>query len=326
MRDCYLSLGANIGEREAAIRAAFEDLSSLPATELTRISSFYETAPWGKTDQPSFVNAAAKIITELSPEELLNALHAIEEKLGRVRHEKWGVRKIDIDILHMDGIERNTPELTLPHPYMFKRRFVLVPLDEIAPFAVICGKTVKQHLLCCPDMGYVRKMPGSPRDFRCAIIVCIDENWGIGKDNQLLFDLPEDKAMFKEKTLGQTIVMGRRTLDTLPKRRPLKGRYNIVLSTTLPEAEDFAVCNTLDDVFSCLSKKFDRKVFIIGGSKVFRTFLPYVTDAYVTKVHEQKAADAFLPDLTQHDFILQSRKAAAENVGGKYEFLHYVKG
>ena len=327
MRDCYLSLGANIGDREATIRAAFEELSTLPLTELTRISSFYETTPWGKTDQPSFINAAAKIITDLSPEELLAHILEIEKKLGRVRREKWGSRKIDIDILHMDGITLSSPNLTLPHPYMFKRRFVMVPLDEIAPFAKINGRTMQQYLLNCPDTGYVCKMPGSPRDFRCAIMVCVDENWGIGKNNKLLFDLPEDKAQFKEKTIGQTVVMGRKTMDTLPQRRPLKGRFNIVLSTTLPDIDDFAVCNNIDDVFRCISENAQRKVFIIGGGMVYRAFLPYVTDAYVTKVHATKDADAFLPDLSKHDFTLKSCTPANDNhISGKYEFLHYVKG
>ena len=325
MRACYLSLGANLGEREATIRAAFEELCILPKSELTRVSSFYESDPWGITNQPPFVNAAAKLVTDLSPEELLAAVLNIENKFGRVRNERWGARTIDIDILHMDGIERDTPELKLPHPYMFKRRFVLVPLDEIAPLAEINGKKITQHLMGCPDTGRVQKMPGSPRDFRCAIIVCVDENWGIGKDNRLLFDLPEDKAQFKQKTIGQTVVMGRKTMDTLPMRRPLKGRFNIVLSTTLPSDKDFAVCKTIDDVFRTISEQCQRKVYIIGGGMIYRTFLPYVTDAYVTKVHESKTADAFLPDLSDHDFVLKSRTPSAAETGGRYEFLHYVK-
>ena len=146
MRECYLSLGSNLGERGAIIRTAFEELSQLKNTELTRISSFYETAPWGETDQPFFVNAAAKILTSLTPPELLKAVLEIEKKLGRVRHEHWGQRNIDIDILHMDGVTCDTEKLTLPHPFMLKRRFVLVPLDEIAPFVEIGGKKIKQHL------------------------------------------------------------------------------------------------------------------------------------------------------------------------------------
>ena len=290
-----------------------------------RISSFYETEPWGETEQPFFVNAAAKIVTELSPEELLDAVLAIEEKLGRVRHEHWGSRTIDIDILHIDGVTMDTPRLKLPHPYMLKRKFVLVPLDEIASLVKINNKIVRQHLISCPDTGYVQKMPGSPIDFRCSIMACVDEHWGIGKDNKLLFDLPEDKEQFKQRTVGQTVVMGRCTMDTLPRRRPLPSRFNIVLSKTLPPNADFAVCGTVDDVFRTISEHCRKKVLIIGGEQVYKALMPYVIDAYVTMVHEVKSADTFLPDLTEHGFTLKSRTSALHESGGRYEFLHYVK-
>ena len=89
------------------------------------------------------MNIAVSLQTTLSPEELLALTQAVETELGRVRHERWGPRTIDVDILHVEGVERNSPTLTLPHPYMTERAFVLVPLAEIAPLLMIHGKTIE---------------------------------------------------------------------------------------------------------------------------------------------------------------------------------------
>ena len=142
-RAVYLSLGANLGNRDETLREAVKRLGAAEGVSVTAVSSVYETEPWGKTDQPRFLNLAAAIRTTLTPEELLALTQSIENALGRVRHERWGARTIDIDVLCFEGVERNTPELTLPHPYMTERAFVLVPLAEIAPALAVKGKTVE---------------------------------------------------------------------------------------------------------------------------------------------------------------------------------------
>ena len=141
-RTAYLSLGANLGNREETLRMALRRLVATDGVKILDVSSLYETAPWGKTDQPNFLNLAASLQTTLSPETLLALTQSVETELGRVRHERWGPRTIDIDILHIEGIESDTPTLTLPHPYMTERAFVLVPLAEIAPKLVVMGRTV----------------------------------------------------------------------------------------------------------------------------------------------------------------------------------------
>ena len=141
-RATYLSLGANLGNREETLREAVQKLGALEGVKIVAVSSVYETEPWGKSDQPSFLNIAVTVETTLAPEALLALTQSIETALGRVRHERWGPRTIDVDILHIEGVERNTPELTLPHPYMTERAFVLVPLSEIAPDLVVGGKTI----------------------------------------------------------------------------------------------------------------------------------------------------------------------------------------
>ena len=154
-RAVYLSLGANLGNRAETLRAAVQRIAAKDGVTLCAVSSLYETAPWGKTDQPDFLNIAVSLKTMLLPEAVLALTQAVETELGRVRHERWGPRTIDIDILYIEGVERHTPALTLPHPYMTERAFVLVPMAEIAPDLVVKGRTVEQWRKTVDDKGVV---------------------------------------------------------------------------------------------------------------------------------------------------------------------------
>ncbi len=158
-RTAYLSLGANLGNREETLREAVKRLAAEDGVELCAVSPLYETEPWGKTDQPRFLNIAVSLRTTLSPEALLELAQTVENDLGRVRHEHWGARTIDIDIVHIEGVERNTPTLTLPHPYMLERAFVLVPMAEIAPGLVVKGKTIEAWKIIAGNEGVTRVAP-----------------------------------------------------------------------------------------------------------------------------------------------------------------------
>ncbi len=127
----YLSLGSNVGNREENLRAAIGRLKQVG--RVGAVSSFYETEPVEVTDQPWFINCAVKLVTEISPQELLAGLLAIERSMGRERTQPKGPRNIDIDILLFDQQVLNTPGLTIPHPGLAERMFVLAPLAEIAP-------------------------------------------------------------------------------------------------------------------------------------------------------------------------------------------------
>jgi len=151
MRRVYLSLGSNLGDRAGYLRRALEMLAGLPGTRVAAASSMLETPPWGKTDQPAFLNMAAELDTSLTPEELLAETRKIENALGRQRTEHWGPRTLDLDLLVFEGEERDTPTLKLPHPYLTERRFVLEPLAEIAPDLVVRGKTVREWLAAVPS-------------------------------------------------------------------------------------------------------------------------------------------------------------------------------
>jgi len=144
----YIALGSNLGDREHNLRAAIEMLRQADGVRVSSVSSFYETEPVGYTDQPAFINAAAEVMTALSPMELLRLCQDIENRLGRVRTVKWGPRTADLDILLYGDAVMDTPELKIPHPLMHERRFVLEPLAEVAPGAVhpVTGMTISQLL------------------------------------------------------------------------------------------------------------------------------------------------------------------------------------
>lgn len=134
MPTVYLALGANLGDRERNLRDALTRIASF--VNLTRVSSIYETEPWGVRDQPWFLNLVCAGTTSVSPVDLLRRAKKIENEMGRAEGIRFGPRPIDIDILLYDRLIELSPALTIPHPRLHERAFVLVPLAEIAPTLV----------------------------------------------------------------------------------------------------------------------------------------------------------------------------------------------
>lgn len=158
MHKAYLSLGSNVGNREAQLRKAVARLEKI--AQLAKISSFYETEPVEFTQQPWFLNCTVAVETSGTPQGLMQALLRIELDMGRRRVRKKGPREIDIDILLFDDWVVTEDELTIPHPAMAQRRFVLEPLAEIAPEIrhPLTGKTVSEMLRELPEGQAVRKV------------------------------------------------------------------------------------------------------------------------------------------------------------------------
>lgn len=138
-RDAYLSLGANLGDCAHTLARALELLAAAPGLTLRAVSSVYATAPVGVTDQPAFLNLVARFECWLSARGLLAVTREIEGRLGRARGRRWGPRTIDIDLLLLGDERVDEPDLTIPHPELTRRQFVLVPLAEIAPGLVLPG-------------------------------------------------------------------------------------------------------------------------------------------------------------------------------------------
>jgi len=158
MNKVFLLIGGNMGDRLQNLHQAITGLSATCGPVLQQ-SAVYETAAWGKTDQPSFLNQALLLTTGLQAQELITTILLVEEKMGRLRMEKFGPRVIDIDILFYNEVVMHEPNLTIPHPQLQNRRFVLVPMQEIAPELVhpVFHKTITQLLQECKDELAVKK-------------------------------------------------------------------------------------------------------------------------------------------------------------------------
>jgi 2-amino-4-hydroxy-6-hydroxymethyldihydropteridine diphosphokinase len=153
----YVALGSNLHAPEQQVLRALEELNGLPQTRVVATSALYRTAPVGYDNQPDFVNAAAEISTGLDPFALLHALLALETAHGRERPFPNAPRILDLDLLFYDDLALNEPELTLPHPRLHERGFVLFPLADIAPDLEVPGKgTVRTLLEALPDQGVQR--------------------------------------------------------------------------------------------------------------------------------------------------------------------------
>ena len=301
--NCYLSLGANLGDKRKQLRQAIELISLLDGVDLLSVSHFYETAPWGIENQPNFINAAVKIKTDLKPIKLLNAIQGIERKLGRIRNEHWGARTIDIDILIIDDMIIDSKRLQVPHLFMFERDFVMVPLSDIFD--------VQPELH--GDM--VIKTDGCLVDFNLKMIACVDKNFGLGFDGDLLFHNDEDMKHFRELTLNNTVIMGRKTFESISK--PLENRRNIVLSRSMENVEGIEIAHDLEELYNLLS--INENNFVIGGGEIYSQLMPYASEMYLTAINQTKTADTFLINFEECGRFV----CISSELHNGFEFRHY---
>ena len=160
MRRAWLGLGANLGDPVAQVERALLQIAALPETRLIARSSLYRSDPVGPPGQPDYCNAVCEIETALAPEALLDAVLAIEVDNGRTRDGiRWTARRLDIDLLHVDGVACDTPRLNLPHPQLHCRNWVLVPLAEITPALTIPGLGAIATLAAQLGMGGLSRWP-----------------------------------------------------------------------------------------------------------------------------------------------------------------------
>lgn len=156
-------------------------------------------------------------------------------------------------------------------------------------------------------------------------IVAVDKEWGIGKDNGLLFRLPADMAFFKQNTLNTVVVMGRKTLQSFPGSKPLKDRVNIVLSKSGFTAEGVTVVNSVSELLETL-KKYEQQVFVIGGASIYNLLLNYCEEIIVTKVDAVGNADTFFPNLDENaNFELVNTSEVVETNGYNITFNTYKR-
>lgn len=161
------------------------------------------------------------------------------------------------------------------------------------------------------------------------LIVAVDKNWGIGKDNDLLVSIPEDMKFFKEMTTGKIIIMGRKTLESFPKKKPLPNRVNIVISRDKNYLVDGAiVVNSLEDAFNYVKNTYGedklRETFIIGGASIYEQALDYCEIAYITHIREEFEADKYFPDIHDNENWEMTRyEAKVSENGMNFAFAVY---
>src|SRR5580704_3402099 len=160
MPRALIALGGNVGDVRATFQKAIANICGMTQAALLARSSDYTTPPWGEVEQAPFINACIEIETGLDPHALLFTLHKIEQKFGRDRskEQRWGPRTLDLDLIAYDDVRLDKPELTLPHPRLFERAFVLVPLAEIAAERAIAGRRVSDALAKL-STGGIERLP-----------------------------------------------------------------------------------------------------------------------------------------------------------------------
>lgn len=153
----YIGLGSNLDHPHTQLRRALDALSVLPHTQLVAVSPIYQSAPVGPAGQPDYLNAVAALDTTLSPLQLLDALQHIETEQGRIRKERWGARTLDLDILLFGELHLTSDRLTIPHPYLKERSFVLYPLADINPgLRLPDGQLLQDLVTLCPFIGLTK--------------------------------------------------------------------------------------------------------------------------------------------------------------------------
>ena len=158
MGNVLIALGGNVGDVRTTFKIAIAHICGMAQATVIARSSDYTTPPWGDADQDPFINACVEIETDLDPHALLFVMQKVEQKFGRIRDKerRWGPRTLDLDMIAYDDLSIQKPDLTLPHPRLFERAFVLVPLAEIAPDRVISGIRVRDGLAGVSTQGIER--------------------------------------------------------------------------------------------------------------------------------------------------------------------------
>lgn len=160
MARAFVALGSNLGDMIGALREAVRRIEALAQTEVIAKSAVYRTPPWGMLEQDAFANAVIAVETALSPEAMLEACLGIEAAMGRIREVRWGPRVIDLDLLYHGRARRNSARLTLPHPAITERAFVLIPLGDVAPEKRPKGRAIAKLLATLDTSGIERLEQG----------------------------------------------------------------------------------------------------------------------------------------------------------------------
>lgn len=294
----YIGLGSNIGNRFEQLQKALRGFEAANAGVITQCSPIYKNRAIGIEAGSDFCNAVIEVFTPLSPQDLLTKCQAIEKTMGRVRHAVWTNRTIDLDILDYEGTQLSERELSLPHPRILERDFVLKPLAMIAPDLIIEGQSVST-VVAEMDCSELEPLPERLWPLNLINqIVAWAEHQVIGKSGKLPWSIPEDWSIFLRKTLGGVLIMGRVSFEEMIKEPDWADNRNYVVISRDADYDFGAFVETaasFEDGLK-LAKAQNKAIWICGGTAIYEASLPHAETLHLTRIDGDFDGDRFFPE------------------------------
>jgi 2-amino-4-hydroxy-6-hydroxymethyldihydropteridine diphosphokinase len=326
LASAFIGLGSNLGDRLQHIRSALRLLELSGAVIVRQVSPAYENRAIGMGEAADFINVVAELATELNPADLLQRCLAIESQLGRVRSDAWIPRTIDLDVLIHGDCVQQTAELTLPHPRICQRDFVLVPLADIAADLYFQGQRVAEHLRQLPTVD-LRPHPEPVLDCqRLRMIAAVSTNLVIGKDGELPWAIAEDWAHFLAKTRGGCLIMGRKSFLEMVKEPDWRQQRTYVVITSQPQALAAYSVLTAPDPQLALERALETcaPIWVCGGERIYEAFLPLADELHLSCIRAELEGDTYFPDW-RVQFPRETASAAAADAHYHYSFKKFER-
>lgn len=321
LNQVYIGLGSNLGDRINNLRRSIELLESTKAVIITQASAVYENRAIGIEGGSDFYNGVIELYTNLSPLELLECCQGIERAMGRKKSDIWINRIIDIDLLAFGAHELESERLNLPHKEIFKRDFVLKPLNDIADSLEIKGQRIQEYVATKDLTGLketgLRLWPTN----QINQIVAVSDNGVIGNSGTLPWSIKEDWEIFLKKTKRGVLIMGRLSFDEMLKEKDWADeRFYIVLSKgkALKINKNVEYAQSIEEAL-VKAKSLNKTIWICGGAAVYEKTFEVTEKLHLTRIHEHYQGDTFFPS-HQEFFPHKESQISSKSANLNYTF------
>lgn len=324
LKAVYIGLGSNMGDRVGHLRSAVSLLESMNALVVTQSSPIYENRAIGIEDGNDFCNAVIEGLTDLSPRELLDCCQSIEQKMGRIKSDVWTNRIIDLDILWYEGYTSSEAELSIPHPEILKRDFVLKPLSAINPNLCIKNASHEDkviHFLEALDASELSQIEARLWPTKqINQIVAISENYVIGKDGALPWSIEEDWEIFLKKTKNGVLIMGRLSFQEMIKDSDWDNSRTYIVLSRQPSKVNYPNVYHASSLEKALikAKGFGKTIWICGGEAIYKDTLNLSGALHLTRINCKYEGDTFFPRFEENHFVRHSK------IDSNYKDLKYT--
>ncbi len=320
--DAVIALGSNMGDSVSLINSAVESLKNDRFIKDVKVSELIITKPYGYTEQDDFVNGALICKTIYSSHKLLDVMHELENNADRKRIIHWGPRTLDLDLIFYDSEIIADKVLSVPHPDMHNRTFVLEPIVQIAPYYrhPVLNMNVSQLLEKLKSESHEETVISESdeknndseinEDFssyrKINIISAVSANGVIGKNGKIPWNIPEDMQYFRDTTKGNVVIMGRKTFESIGI--PLSQRFNIVVSKNkLYMDKNMLSATSLEEALEIAGEYASQnncEIFLCGGSRIYSEGIKYADRLYLTELDFECEGDVFFPSFDKKCYTL----------------------